>query len=37
MNKYGYGKVTIKDKTLTYQFIHALNGKILDLWYITKE
>jgi hypothetical protein len=30
MNKYGYGKVTIKDKTLRYQFIHAVNGKVLD-------
>ena len=36
MLKYGYGRVTIVQNTLKYEFVSAKNGKVLDSWEIIK-
>ncbi len=37
MLHYGYGRIQIKGKTLKYQYIAAVNSKVVDEWFITKE
>jgi hypothetical protein len=35
MEKYGFGKITITNNTLRYQYLSTV-GKVLDEWTITK-
>ena len=34
-NKYGFGRIEIKENVLKYQFI-SVKGDVLDEWYIVK-